>query len=326
MILFHAFIIVIACVLGYLGAWFIGNYGIRIGIIDVPSERSSHAGIVPKGGGIGILAAFLMCGVLLKLPIFFWIPGSCLAIVSFCGDKFEIKPKYRLIIHFFCGLLFLFFHFISLNSNITQYFLVFPLAVFIAGTLNFYNFMDGINGIAGITGFIGFILLALFGLSSGTEIKYLILCCALSLACAGFLPFNIPQAKVFMGDIGSILLGFVFACLMIAMSENLTHFIVAISFLMPFYADELSTMMVRIRNSENLTVPHRKHIYQLLANELGIAHWRISLSYGIIQLFVGLLVLAVMPHGLLPVIIVVGGLFLVLVFFSNNVRKRVNTQ
>jgi Fuc2NAc and GlcNAc transferase len=315
-----------ACVLGYLGAWFIGNYGIRIGIIDVPSERSSHVGIVPKGGGLGILAAFIMCGVLLEMPIAFWIPGSCLAIVSFCGDKFEIKPKYRLIIHFFCCFVFLLFHFKSLNAYFVYYILVFPLAVFITGTLNFYNFMDGINGIAGITGFIGFILLALFGLSSGAEIKYLILSCALSLACAGFLPFNIPQAKVFMGDIGSILLGFVFACLMIAMSENLTHFIVAISFLMPFYVDELNTMLVRIRNGEDLTIPHRKHIYQLLANELDIAHWKISLSYGIIQFFIGLLVLAVMPHGLLSVIMVVGLLFLVLVFISINVRKRIRPQ
>lgn len=322
----HTFIVLMACVLGFLGAWFINNYGIKIGIIDVPSERSSHIGIVPKGGGIGILAVFIMCGLLLKLPISFWMPGSCLAIVSFFGDKIEIKPKYRLVIHFFCCVVFLFFHFNALHLSITQTILFLPLAVFITGTLNFYNFMDGINGIAGITGFISFILLALFGFLTGAEMRYVVLCCAFSLACAGFLPFNIPRAKVFMGDIGSVLLGFVFACMVVTMSKNLIQFIVTSSFLMLFYADELSTMVVRIRNKENLTLPHRKHVYQLLANELGIAHWKISLGYGISQFLVGLCALALLPCGLLPLVVVMILFYFSFGFFSASVRKRVDPQ
>ena len=91
-----------------------------------------------------------------------------------------------------------------------------------------------------------------------------------------------------MGDVGSILLGFVFAGMVVFLSGNLLDFICMAGFLFPFYADELNTMIVRLRDGENLTKPHRRHLYQLLANEYGIAHWKVSLGYGLFQLIVGI--------------------------------------
>jgi len=88
------------------------------------------------------------------------------------------------------------------------------------GTANYYNFMDGINGIAGITGLLGFALLAAYVnlIEGSAAVKGLAVC--LSLACLGFLPLNMPKARVFMGDIGSILLGSAFAGLIWLAAES----------------------------------------------------------------------------------------------------------
>ena len=143
--------------------------------------------------------------------------------------------------------------------------------------------MDGINGIAGITGIVGFGLLAFSAFLSGSDSSFVTLAICMSLSCLGFLPFNMPRARVFMGDVGSILLGFVFAGMVIWLSRNLLDFICLSAFLFPFYADEFTTMAVRIRDGENLTHPHRRHLYQLLTNEKGISHWKISVGYGLAQ-------------------------------------------
>jgi len=101
-------------------------------------------------------------------------------------------------------------------------------------------------------------------------------------ACGGFLPFNLPKDRVFMGDVGSILLGFVYACLVVCFAKTFGDFVVLIGFLFPFYADELVIMYVRIRDGQSLTLPHRRHLYQLIANELNISHWKVSAAFGVL--------------------------------------------
>ena len=195
--------------------------------------------------------------------------------------------------------------------------------IYIVGTANFYNFMDGINGIAGITGIVGFGLLALYLHITGAHSFLKIMAISLSLACAGFLPFNMPRAWVFMGDVGSILLGFLFGGMVVLLSKSLLDFICLASFLFPFYADELTTMSVRIKDRENLLNPHRLHIYQLMANEKGIAHWKVSMSYGLLQLGVALSVLWIAPFGLLPTVCLIAMYFLSFALFGHAVRKNV---
>jgi Fuc2NAc and GlcNAc transferase len=305
-----------------LGSWAIMRFGPKIGFVDIPGERSSHQSVIPKGGGIGILAAFVFCSIELNIPFYFWGMGGILSLVSFWGDKRDIPPKKRLVIHFMCCFVFLVGYFISSQASFLMYVLILPLSVYITGTLNFYNFMDGINGIAGITGVIGFILLAVWGSISGCESRDIVFCLALASACAGFLPFNVPKAKVFMGDIGSVLLGFVFASMVIVMSRDLSSFICCVAFLFPFYVDELCTMAVRIMDGENLAKPHRRHVYQLLANEMGIKHWKISLSFGLVQLIVGCCVMIVKPLGFAALISVLFVFFIISIIFSWYVRQR----
>lgn len=315
-------VVIISLLMGSLGAWVIKNYGYILGIIDVPNERSSHSEIIPKGGGIGILAAFIFCAFYLGLSGTFWVPALVLSIVSFFGDRIELSAKLRLIIQFGCSLIFLTGFFYSAHLYFYGFLLVLPLSVFIVGTSNFFNFMDGINGIAGITGVVGFLLMAAYGIITGDDSIYITLCIAVAFACAGFLPFNSPKAKVFMGDVGSILLGFIFACMVVIFSKSLLDFICLAGFLFPFYADELITMFVRIKNGDSLGNPHRKHVYQLLANECGIDHWKISVGYGVLQLLVGFLLIFLRNKGYGAVFSLLFFCFIGFCLFSALIRMK----
>ncbi|MEW6328017.1 MAG: glycosyltransferase family 4 protein [Thermodesulfobacteriota bacterium] len=307
----ESFILYITClILGGAGAWSIGKFAPRLGLIDCPNERSSHAVPTPRGGGVGILAAFVLSSLTINIPAGFWLPATILALISFYGDKFSISPKIRLPIQFIAALFLIQPSAFSLQPSA---FLLFSLVVFIVGTANFYNFMDGINGIAGITGIIAFGLLALSTSLSGEAPSFVILALCISLSCLGFLPFNMPKARVFMGDVGSILLGFVFASMVIRLSKNLLDFICLSAFLFPFYADELTTMIVRLKDGETLIHPHRKHLYQILANEVRIPHWKVSGGYGLLQLLIGISVLLVRPLGSIMV------LPLLMIFFAGFV-------
>ena len=162
--------------------------------------------------------------------------------------------------------------------------------------------MDGIDGIAGITGIIGFGMIGFYAsnFAINTPLSQLAIC--ISMSCMGFLPFNIPKARVFMGDVGSILLGFVFSSMTVYISESLIDFICISSFLFPFYADEITTMIVRLKDGENLTKAHRRHLYQLLANECKLSHWKISVGYGLFQLLVATSIIILKDMGLIFVI------------------------
>jgi Fuc2NAc and GlcNAc transferase len=265
----------------------------------------------------------------LKIPARFWLPATFLALFSFLGDKVELSPKFRLPVQFIAALILLLMPLFSKSSAVLFPF-PFPLclllfAIFIVGTANFYNFMDGINGIAGITGVVGFGLLAFSAYLSGIDSPFVTLAICIALACVGFLPFNMLSGKVFMGDVGSILLGFVFAGMVLWASRSLLDFTCLAIFLFPFYADELTTMVLRLKQGENLARPHRKHLYQILANEREIPHWKISVGYGLFQLIVGMSVLIVKPFGGMTVLLLIAvycGGFLVV---NSVVRRKVNT-
>lgn len=312
----------ISLILGGAGGWIISKWGIRLSLIDHPNERSSHNTVTPKGGGIGILVAFVFCSLYTKISYWFWVPATGVSVLGLLTDRFEITPQVRLILQFIAAFIVV----IGLErlsvSGIKEIGLIFFFSVFVVGTANFYNFMDGINGIAGITGIVGFGLTAFYAFHYGSDAFFTVLAICISLACLGFLPFNMPRAKVFMGDVGSILLGFVFAGMVVYFSKSFFDFICFIAFLFPFYADELTTMVIRIRDKERLTQPHRRHIYQLLANEYQMPQWKVSFGYGIFQLFVGMSVLMLRPFGIFVVLFFITACFAGFVLLNFRIRKR----
>lgn len=293
------FILIFLCFfLGLAGAWTLIWFGERIGMMDLPNGRSSHNKKVCKGAGIGILFAILVASFFLKITHFLWFPALAISVASLWGgDRYKLTAKQRLFVHFGCSLYFLLFLSETLKMGGVFYLLSIPLAVFIVGTSNFYNFMDGIDGIAGITGLIGFLLLANYGDHIHADPNYITFCVCISASCIGFLFFNFPKAKVFLGDVGSIPIGFVFSCLTILMAHSAMDFLIMAGFMFPFYIDEMSTMVVRIKDRESLIIAHRRHIYQLLVNEMETPHWLVSVGYGIFQAVVGLSLIAVRPLG-----------------------------
>lgn len=317
-------------VLGGVGAWLVVRWGSGFGLLDKANHRSSHEGVVPKGGGIGILAAFVFASIALGISASFWLSATFLALFSFCGDRIEISPKIRLPVQFIAALILLFPILFTDSSSafcsLSSVFCLLPLSVFVVGTANYYNFMDGINGIGGITGVVGFGLVAWFAALSGSPSFFLILAVCMGLACIGFLPFNVQKnAHVFMGDVGSVLLGFVYAGMVVWLMHSLNDFVVLCAFLFPFYADELTTEYVRLRDGENLLRPHRRHLYQLLANEMEVDHWKVAVGYGVLQLVVGVSVLLLRNFGSVVVLAVLGGYFGGFIGVSWIVRRKVVT-
>lgn len=322
------FLILISVTSGAIGAWFISRYAYKLGLIDTPNDRSSHTMPTPRGGGVGILLAFVIAAFIATPPVFYWLPAVVISLVSFFDDKLNLTPKTRLVFQFASAFVALIPLFDPTSSILFQStILLVCLSVVIVGTANFYNFMDGINGIAGLTGAVGFTLLAVFSLENGHNSQALMMF-SLSLSCIGFLPFNIPSAKVFMGDVGSILLGFVFALSVSYLSNSIMQFLALSGGLFPFYADTLSTLFVRWRDGEKLSQAHRRHLYQIMANQMNILHWKVSLGYAVLQGIIGVVCLKLLVIGWIWVTLFLGSAFTfwcMVMFWIRRVYEPKNT-
>jgi Fuc2NAc and GlcNAc transferase len=329
----------LACAgLGAAGAWLIAGMDFRERLLDTPNERSSHTVPTPRGGGVGILAAFIMAGLTLRIPTTFLFAAILISAVSFYGDYIRTSVRFRLVFQVISALILLFPLLPRLSAQyvLSEFgvflFLLFLITVFIflIGTANFYNFMDGINGIAGLGGVIGFGMLGLYTLYRSNpdpfQMPLSLLSICIALACVGYLPFNMPQARVFMGDGGSVLLGFVFAGLVVALARNCLEMVCFTALLFPFYVDELTTMVVRLRDCENLIRSHRRHLYQLLVNEFGIVHWKISTAYAAAQLAIGAGALITYPYGVRAVLTFLTICFAGFALLTTQVRKRASKR
>ena len=325
--------------LGAMGAWLIAGMPFREHLLDMPNGRSAHTTPTVRGGGVGILAAFIVAGLTLRLPTTFLFAVIFLSAASFYGDYLRISVQFRLIVQLIAVLMCLFPLLPRLSENFALsafglppliFILIFSLPLiflFLMGTANFYNFMDGINGIAGVTGIVGYGLITLYYYQylhvSMTPVSgFAILAASMAFSCLGFLPFNMPKARVFMGDVGSILLGFVFAGVIVWLSRNFLDLTCMASFLFLFYVDAFTTMWVRLRDREKLTEPHKRHLYQLLANEFHIPHWKVTMLYGLVQLVIGFSVIFVRHYGPAMVLLLLTFYFIVFTLISLYVRRK----
>ena len=303
------------------GAWAVSRWGDGLGLIDLPSARSSHRRATPKGGGIGIAAGIGLTAGAVGLSPVFWGPVLGVSLVGLAADRFDIGPGARLAAAFaMAGVLLVGLDFSVWGAPAPV--MAVLLAVFLVGTANFFNFMDGINGIAGLSGIAGFVLLAWHGIFTGVDPALTWLALGAAVACGGFLPFNLPGARVFMGDVGSLTLGFLFAALAVAGARDFFDLVCRAAFLLPFYLDELTTMILRLRDGESLARPHRRHLYQMLANEMGVAHWKVSLGFAAAQMAAGLGVLRMMARGPLAVIVFLAACTVGFAVVSFRVRRK----
>lgn len=298
-------IIIVAGLLSIAGALFIYRFGAVIFLLDESNNRSSHEGTIPRSGGVGIWLAFIVVGFFIVRYYSLAFIGGVTGLIGFLDDRFRLSSRKRLLFYVLAAIAAV----LSLKGNLSRgpeaLILLFWI-IFITGTTNFYNFMDGINGMAGLTGLIGFGLIAFFAYAIAHRSDISMLGVGLASGCLGFLPFNFPRARIFMGDVGSILLGFAFASFVASLSISFSVFLCLIMFLCTFYADSLVTIFYRWRTGEHLMMSHRSHLYQYLSNELGFAHWKVSLIYGSIQLIFGLSALFAFTMGLIWQVAVFG--------------------
>jgi len=289
--------------LGAAGAWSVKKIGARYGLMDLPGYRSSHSRPTPKGGGIGILLAFILASLLNSIAFTIWIPAAIISLTGLIGDRIELSKSSRLFVQFACALIVIaggnhFFESVTFHPLLS----VVIGGLFIVGTANFFNFMDGINGMAGIAAIVGFGLLATYGGLQGTPTEFIVLDLCLVFTCIGFLPFNLPNASVFMGDAGSVFLGFIFATMVWVSNTTLLGVLSCSAFFFLIYADAATTFAIRFTEDGPIMVPHRRHLYQVLVNELGLPHWKVSAGYGIFQVLIGITAIVLQYIGMTALI------------------------
>lgn len=314
-------IIAFSFLLSVLSAFFISYFGCKLSIVDVPNERSSHIRPTPRAGAIGIWLSFIVVGILNNKEFIFNIIAGSIGLLGVLEDRFAIPVKIRFSLQLLLSVLaIILFKGLPFSAGALGLLLFFLM--FIAGTTNFFNFMDGIDGIAGLTGIVGFGLMAFFSYLLKGEADIWLMCMVLVFACLGFLPFNFPKAKAFMGDVGSVFLGFVFASFVVKMSVNLNVFLCLIMFLCTFYGDPIVTIFYRWRRGENLMNAHRSHLYQYMSNEMKIPHWKVSLGYASVQVIFGALALVAYTQGLLWQIVLFGIFGILFVIAYRQIKKQ----
>ena len=269
----------------------------RCNIIDKPNERSSHSSIVLRGGGIIFMLGLWIWGALFGMAYpWFLAAVTLIAGVSFVDDIRSLPDSVRLVAQFVAmGLMFY-----QLDMLHWEMWWVVLLALIVCvGASNIINFMDGINGITG--GYALASLVPLFLLNRGMGFVEESLLLTVILADVVFCLFNFRpkgKAKCFAGDVGSIGIAFILLFLigrLIMQTGDVTYLI----FLLVYGADGCLTICHRIMLHENLGEAHRKHAYQLMANELKIGHVKVSLLYMGLQLAISLGFVFLVPDTLL---------------------------
>lgn len=281
--------------------------------MDIPNERSSHSVPTPHGGGIAIAVTwFLGLNYLYfadEIPNTLYaslMVGIIIAVISYIDDLIELSAKLRLLgqsfvafmgIYFLGGFkeLDLFFFNVD-NQIITNIFAFFLIVWFI----NLYNFLDGIDGYAGSEAL--FLSLAAFILFGGSHFL------VLAVSVLGFLFWNTHKAKIFMGDVGSTLLGYNIAIFTLYYANDVpSNFWIWITLFGLFWFDATLTLLRRYKNGEKLSLAHKKHAYQR-ATQSGWSHSKVVLFAMIINVILLLLIYFV-PYTIFTLLITVTFLY-----------------
>ena len=265
----------------------------KFNIIDKPNERSSHTKVTLRGGGIifyfGALAYFLTSGF--EYP-WFLLALTLVTFISFVDDIKSTGQMTRLLFHF--SAMAMMFYQWGLFS-LSWWWIVIALIV-CTGIINAYNFMDGINGITGGYSLVILAALAYVNKEVVTFVEadfiYTVICSVLV-----FCFFNFrKRAKCFAGDVGSVSIAFILLFLigrLIIETEDFSWIVL----LSVYGVDSVLTIIHRLMLHENIGLPHRKHLYQIMANELKIPHVMVSSIYMVVQAIIVVGYIMYMDYG-----------------------------
>lgn len=250
-------------------------YARRRGLVDLPGKRRSHSVPTPRGGGVGIIAAALLVGI----PAWYWLDPvaqwrrlaafavavMAVAVIGWRDDHAPLPVLPRLVVHLGAALLVGASVLAARAATVPQlWWALVPLALVLIGFINAHNFMDGIDGILGQQGLfvmLGYGLLA----QSASYTGVAAVAFATAAGCLGFLTFNSPPARIFMGDVGSgalgLLIGAVAALLVQRNPAMLWPCLILSS---AFLVDSGLTLARRMLDGQRWYAPHRQHLYQWL--------------------------------------------------------------
>ena len=269
----------------------------KFNIIDKPNQRSSHSTIVLRGGGIIFMIGAWVWSVFFGFDYPWFLAGLTLvAGVSFVDDIHSLPDSVRLVAQFAAAAM-AFYQLDILHWN--MWWIVLVALIVYVGATNVINFMDGINGIT--AGYSLAVLLPLAALNVDNKFVAQSLIFTTIIAAIVFCIFNFRpkgKAKCFAGDVGSIGIAFIMLFLLgnvIIKTEDITWLI----FLLVYGVDGCLTIIHRIMLHENLGEAHRKHAYQIMANELKIGHVKVTLLYMAMQLMVSLGFIYLCPDNVL---------------------------
>ena len=313
---------IIILVLLFVAELFYFRVADKCNIIDKPNERSSHSRITLRGGGIifyfGALAYFLSNHW--EYP-WFMLALTLITFISFVDDVRSTSQGLRLVFHFTAmALMFYQWGLFSLS----WWWIIIALII-CTGIINAYNFMDGINGITGGYSLVILGALAYINSEITTFVEPVLIntvLCSVLVFC--FFNFR-KKAKCFAGDVGSVSIAFILLFLigkLIIKTEDFSWIIL----LSVYGVDSVLTIIHRLMLHENIGLPHRKHMYQLMANELKIPHVGVSLIYMGAQALVILGYFCFVRYGywyLLGIIVLLSGIYVLFMrrYFHLHIQK-----
>jgi UDP-N-acetylmuramyl pentapeptide phosphotransferase/UDP-N-acetylglucosamine-1-phosphate transferase len=271
--------LVVNIAIAAIGTWLARRYALRRQLVDQPGERRSHQRPTPRGGGIGIVVSLLLSLAWLAAGHATHGPMLCataigvalVAGVGWIDDHRPLSPWPRLLVQAIAALA-LAWGVHAEGGGAGAMVLAFAAAMVLT---NVWNFMDGIDGLAATQALIA---AAAYGLLAGAGVSGL-LALALAAACLGFLPFNLPRARIFLGDVGSGTLGYALAALVawLALGEGIPRALLLLLPLSAFLIDASLTLAARIAGGQRWWLPHTEHAYQHWARREG--HGKVTLAY-----------------------------------------------
>lgn len=280
-------------------------------IQDIPNERSLHETPVPRIGGVGLMAGILSGWALLVKSLAWWVvlPALLLFVVSIIDDMRGLPVRKRFLAHVAAAAIMVF------GSGLAGQSLLLACAVLFAAVwmVNLYNFMDGADGLAGGMAFFGFTAYGVASLMHGAETQAM-LNFSIGAAALGFLYNNFHPAKVFMGDAGSIPLGFLAAAMGVwGWQQGSWPAWFPVLVFSPFIVDATVTLLKRGVRGAKITEAHREHYYQHLVR-MGWGHRNVALSEYALMFAVGVSAIWGVRQGVVPwaLFVIWGGIYAVL--------------
>jgi Fuc2NAc and GlcNAc transferase len=274
------------------------KYALSKSLMDIPNERSSHAIPTPRGGGLSIVIAFILSLFFMQWCQFISyetmlagvIGGSIVSVIGFMDDHGHIAARWRLLAHAIASIWILFwvggFPSITLGGVLFDFSWLGQIlgVLYLIWMLNLYNFMDGIDGIAGVEAVsVCLSTCALYWIAGAENLIWGPL--LLSAGVAGFLFWNFPPARIFMGDAGSGFLGLMLGLLSLQAARVAPDFFWAWLILLGvFIVDATVTLLRRLIRGEKVYEAHRSHAYQFASRKSG-GHMPVTIGVGLINIF-----------------------------------------